>query len=258
MANKPVSQSRTMWVKAGTVVNGKKVPKGYVAQLGKPEKKVTGSIKMVKKTGGVAAGKTQEYKAGRRVKPAGPSSGPSGGPTPPSGPSAAQRAEAARQKRIAQNKGVKSGTIRPSAKGGGVRKYNAKTGRWDMVVSATGTPTAGYSRKAQATGTPTAGYSKSQTGSNRRGITVDEAKSAASRAGSAVSRATSNVNRGGQAGQVAKTLATMAAGPLSLLPKPQINVGGRPQNGATKQITRGGKKVTQRYNAKTNKWTDVR
>jgi hypothetical protein len=44
---KPVSQSRTMWVKKGDVVNGEKVKKGYVAQYGKPEKRVTNRVKLV-------------------------------------------------------------------------------------------------------------------------------------------------------------------------------------------------------------------
>lgn len=43
---KPVSQSRTMWVAKGTVVGGKKVKKGYVAQYGKPERRVTGKIRL--------------------------------------------------------------------------------------------------------------------------------------------------------------------------------------------------------------------
>lgn len=46
MARKPVSQSRTMWVKKGTVVDGKKVKKGYVAQKGRPEKRVTARVKL--------------------------------------------------------------------------------------------------------------------------------------------------------------------------------------------------------------------
>jgi len=46
MARKPVSQSRTMWVKKGTVVDGKKVKKGYVAQYGRPEKRVTARVKL--------------------------------------------------------------------------------------------------------------------------------------------------------------------------------------------------------------------
>jgi hypothetical protein len=35
-----------MWVKKGDVVNGKKVEKGYVAQYGKPEKRVTNRVKL--------------------------------------------------------------------------------------------------------------------------------------------------------------------------------------------------------------------
>lgn len=80
---KSVSQSNTMWVKKGTIVNGKAVPKGYLAQYGKPEKKVSANVKMVVDTGGVKAGKTQEYKQGRRTKAA--AAAPNGGGRPGGG-----------------------------------------------------------------------------------------------------------------------------------------------------------------------------
>ena len=64
-----VSQSNTMWVKKGTVVNGKKVKKGYVAQKGKPEKRVTNKIKLVVDTDKRGkAGETVQAKKGRYVK----------------------------------------------------------------------------------------------------------------------------------------------------------------------------------------------
>lgn len=64
-----VSQSNTMWVKKGTVVNGKKVKKGYVAQKGKPEKRVTNKIKLVVDTDKRGkAGDTVNTKKGRYVK----------------------------------------------------------------------------------------------------------------------------------------------------------------------------------------------
>ncbi len=64
-----VSQSNTMWVKKGTVVNGKKVTKGYVAQKGKPQKRVTNKIKLVVDTDKRGkAGETVETKKGRYVK----------------------------------------------------------------------------------------------------------------------------------------------------------------------------------------------
>lgn len=64
-----VSQSNTMWVKKGTVVNGKKVKKGYVAQKGKPEKRVTNKIKLVVDTDKRGkAGDTVQTKKGRYVK----------------------------------------------------------------------------------------------------------------------------------------------------------------------------------------------
>ena len=64
-----VSQSNTMWVKKGTVVNGKKVKKGYVAQKGKPGKRVTNKIKLVVDTDKRGkAGDTVQTKKGRYVK----------------------------------------------------------------------------------------------------------------------------------------------------------------------------------------------
>lgn len=47
---KPVSQSRTEWVKKGTIVGGKAVKKGYVAQKGRPEKRVTARIRLEQDT----------------------------------------------------------------------------------------------------------------------------------------------------------------------------------------------------------------
>lgn len=78
MARKPVDQSRTEWVKAGTIVNGEKVKKGYVAQKGKPEKRVTAKINIqTDTTSGKKAGEVWKYKAGNTVKrtSAGSSSG---------------------------------------------------------------------------------------------------------------------------------------------------------------------------------------
>ena len=55
-----VSQSRTMWVPKGTIVNGKKVAKGYVAQYGKPGRKVSATVQLT-------GGGTRTYKKGRAV-----------------------------------------------------------------------------------------------------------------------------------------------------------------------------------------------
>lgn len=144
---KSVSQSRTMWVAAGTVVNGKKVPKGYLAQYGKPEKKVTGNVKMVKKTGGVEAGKTQSYKQGRRTTA--PAKSPKRTVTEkPERP----KGKSARDIRLEQNKGVKAGTVRASANGRGLRSYNATTGKWDLIK----TKTRGVSNVKAAEGRPAA------------------------------------------------------------------------------------------------------
>lgn len=62
---KPVSQSNTMWVKKGDTVGGKTVEKGYLAQYGKPEKKVTAKVKLV---AGEKAGQKVAYSKGRKVK----------------------------------------------------------------------------------------------------------------------------------------------------------------------------------------------
>ena len=68
---KPVSQSRTMWVKKGTVVDGKKVKKGYVAQYGRPEKRVTARIKLEEATRRGKKGDVVSYKSGRYKKTVG-------------------------------------------------------------------------------------------------------------------------------------------------------------------------------------------
>lgn len=45
----------------------------------------------------------------------------------------ADKKKSALQKRLKQNEGVKSGTVRMGAAGKGLRKYNAKTGRWEKI-----------------------------------------------------------------------------------------------------------------------------
>lgn len=66
--NKPVSQSRTMWVAKGTEVGGKTVKKGYLAQYGRPEKKVTARVKLVEGTSRGKTGDVVSYKQGRYYK----------------------------------------------------------------------------------------------------------------------------------------------------------------------------------------------
>jgi hypothetical protein len=66
-------------------------------------------------------------------------------------------------RRKAQNKGVKAGTVRVGAKGKTVRRYNAKTGRWDVTkkdVKATGTTLRPVksSTATTSTGRPRGGY----------------------------------------------------------------------------------------------------
>jgi hypothetical protein len=60
-----------MWVKKGTVVGGKKVKKGYVAQKGKAEKRVTARIKLEEATRRGKVGDVAVYKSGRYKKTVG-------------------------------------------------------------------------------------------------------------------------------------------------------------------------------------------
>jgi len=61
-----VSQSRTMWVKKGDIVSGQEVQRGYLAQYGKAEKRVSAKVKIVADTeSGKKAGETYKYKMGR-------------------------------------------------------------------------------------------------------------------------------------------------------------------------------------------------
>ena len=63
-----VSQSNTEWVKKGDVVNGKTITKGYVAQKGKPERKVTANVKLVVDTARGKTGSKVSYNKGRATK----------------------------------------------------------------------------------------------------------------------------------------------------------------------------------------------
>jgi hypothetical protein len=63
-----VSQSNTEWVKKGDTVGGKVVQKGYLAQKGKPEKKVTARVKLVTDTSKGKAGQKVSYTKGRASK----------------------------------------------------------------------------------------------------------------------------------------------------------------------------------------------
>ena len=63
-----VSQSNTEWVKKGDVVNGKTITKGYVAQKGKPERKVTANVKLGVDTARGKAGSKVSYNKGRATK----------------------------------------------------------------------------------------------------------------------------------------------------------------------------------------------
>lgn len=128
---------------------GDKLPDGSIAKRSvvyntKTGRPVTGKV-LMSAAGQGGMGATKSYKAGRSVsamkrtasKKNGAGKTNSGGsdssnPTPPSA------AEKARQRRLDQNKGVKGGTIRAGSAGRGVRKYNAKTGRWERVSGVTG------------------------------------------------------------------------------------------------------------------------
>lgn len=181
MAKKqPVSQSKTMWVKKGTVVNGKEVQKGYLAQYGKPEKKVSARVSMV--TGGQGGmGASATYKQGRRVQPRtaaksptvkrGTSGGSTGGGSTSTGASAAEKA---RQRRLEQNKGVKGGTRRVGAAGRSIREYNAKTGRWERIQ----TPRTGAGSRSAVSGTVTSAVSSAKTRKPSRSATSGTVSSA--------------------------------------------------------------------------------
>lgn len=149
---------------------GDKLPDGSIAKRGvvlntKTGKPVTGKVIMTS-AGQGGMGATKSYKAGRVVKPKSAASKPAtgsvrsgGGSTKTTGGSGA--AEKARQRRLEQNKGVKGGTIRVGAAGRGVRKYNAKTGRWERVTGATGSMTTSSQNQNQGgtkrTTTPVSG-----------------------------------------------------------------------------------------------------
>jgi hypothetical protein len=63
----------------------------------------------------------------------------------------------AMDRRKAQNRGVKAGTVRVGAGGKTVRRYNAKTGRWDVTkkdVKATGTTLRPTTSPKKPTGAP--------------------------------------------------------------------------------------------------------
>jgi hypothetical protein len=48
------------------------------------------------------------------------------------------QSKASREQRLAQNKGVKHGTVRTGAGGRSLRRYDSKTGRWNVVRTNTG------------------------------------------------------------------------------------------------------------------------
>ena len=163
---KPVSQSRTQWVKKGDIVNGEKVKKGYLAQYGKPAKKVTARVKIVADTeSGKKAGETYKYKTGRTANKVKPKATTAGGgrlpgqrpvtrtttsapnnsstpnaPTPPKNAkySTASTRAAARAQRagavatnVKQRPGVASTTPTSTSTGSGVRGRSYATGSMD-------------------------------------------------------------------------------------------------------------------------------
>lgn len=77
-------------------------------------------------------------------------------------------------KRKAQNKGVKHGTVRIGAKGKTVRRYNSKTGRWDVTkkdVKATGVALRPTKSSPRPTNPPSSlTKTKQQTTTNRAAV----------------------------------------------------------------------------------------
>ena len=76
--------------------------------------------------------------------------------------------------RKAQNKGVKHGTVRIGAKGKTVRRYNSKTGRWDVTkkdVRATGVPLRPTKSSLKPTNPPSSlTKTRQQTTTNRAAV----------------------------------------------------------------------------------------
>lgn len=147
---KPVSQSRTMWVKKGTVVGGKAVKKGYVAQYGRPEKRVTAKIKLEESTRRGKAGDVAEYKKGRYKRTVG-------------------------KGRVDRSK---------TTAGGGVTKAQAAAARRNAGAKPTVTKTAanrvGFSSSAaNRGGYSAAGYAKRLAGSGRDGVNADTSRGSA-------------------------------------------------------------------------------
>lgn len=143
---KSVSQSRTMWVKKGDIVNGKKVSKGYLAQYGKPAKKVTAKVELTRQTGKAAAGATVRYKGGRKVI---------GKPAPvvrrkPTTMSAA--ADASTPDKPDKPKKVAVGTIRVGAAGRATNRWNGK--RWVRIASEPQRKPSNTAKPAKPSGTP--------------------------------------------------------------------------------------------------------
>lgn len=130
---------------------GEKLPDGTTAKRGtawntKTNKPLTGKVVMPSAGQGGMSG-VKSYKGGRSVasidrakarkqaavsRRSSTSSSSSSSASRPAGPSAAAKARAAR---LAANKGVKAGEMKMGAKGKAMRKYNAKTGRWEVVVT---------------------------------------------------------------------------------------------------------------------------
>lgn len=113
---KVVDQSRTMWVKKGTIVNGKKVEKGYVAQLGKPEKKVKADVKLAVdtkgrgKAGDVVSVNKDKKKAAGPAKPAAPKGNDKGKGTDK------PKADAAKSKAVSRDRAASAKIATDAAK----------------------------------------------------------------------------------------------------------------------------------------------
>lgn len=149
--------------------------------LGPKGKPLTGSVRL-------ANGNIAVYKAGKRVQVAKKPASGSGrtttttGKNPPPGMSAAEKARALRLK---QNKGVKAGTVKMGAGGKVMRKYNAKTGKWEVY--------SGTSR-----------------------LLSDAPRSSGGKPGGVPARGTGGAGRGATGNKPASTPATPARNPYSI------------------------------------------
>lgn len=146
---KSVSQSRTEWVPKGTVVNGKTVKKGYVAQKGKPEKRVTAKVKLEVDTAKRGkAGDVVSLQKGRYASAPAKKEARSTGSEKTPTPNPTKRDNAAKVKggdalsrSMAAGKPVKSDTRKPTKTFKPVKTFSATSGQKSTQSAGSKLPT---------------------------------------------------------------------------------------------------------------------